>query len=251
MRLLQKLLALAVGSVFLGNAHGEEIHAAVAANFTATMKEIVAQFEAKTHHKVIVSYGSSGKIFAQIKNGAPYQVFLSADQDKPKALEQDDYIVPGSRFTYAIGALALWSAKPDFVDENHTPLQTGNFNKLALANPKLAPYGAAAIEVLHALKLTQPTQSKWVRGENIAQTYQFVATGNADLGFVALSQIMAQGHIQKGSTWIIPDDLYSPIRQDAVLLKRAIDSAPAKSLVQYLQSEQARTIIHSYGYKTE
>ena len=251
MKVVKGLVALVFSSLWLDSANADEIHAAVAANFTSAMKKVVSQFEADTPHTVKVSYGSSGKIFAQIKNGAPFQVFLSADQVKPEALEKDGYTVPDSRFTYAIGALALWSATPGLVDEHYTALKTGAFNKLAMANPKVAPYGAAAIDVLSALNLTESTKAKWVQGENIAQTYQFVATGNADLGFVALSQIADKGHVAEGSTLIIPGNLYRPIRQDAVLLKRAEGHSAAKALMNYLRSEEARAIIHSYGYKTE
>lgn len=251
MKLLKGLTVLALSHGFIGAAHAENVHVAVAANFTAAMKDVAAQFEKGSEHKVTLSFGSSGKIFAQIQNGAPFQVFLSADQDKPEALEKAGLSVPGSRYTYAIGALALWSSKPGFVDESYTRLKSGDFNKLSLANPKLAPYGAAAIEVLEALKLTEATKSKWVQGENISQTYQFIASGNADLGFVALAQIMDKGHIKGGSSWIVPNELYSPIRQDAVLLESAKDSAGAKALLTYLRSDEARTIIRSYGYKTE
>ncbi|TPE47513.1 molybdate ABC transporter substrate-binding protein [Maribrevibacterium harenarium] len=250
MRTLKKLLTIALSYLFLSPAHGEEIHAAVAANFNAAMQEVVAQFEQNTGHKVVLSFGSSGKIFAQIQHGAPFQIFLSADQNKPEALEKAGFSVPGSRFTYAIGALALWSAKADFAHDD-TRLKSGDFNKLALANPKLAPYGVAAVEVLESLKLRSATEAKWVMGENIAQTYQFVHSGNADLGLVALAQIMEKGKIKGGSSWIIPAELYSPIRQDAVLLNRAKDSAGAKALLSYLTSEDAREIIHSYGYTTE
>lgn len=231
--------------------YAEEIHAAVASNFTAPMKDIVKQYEEESGNKVILSFGSSGKFFAQIQNGAPFQIFLSADESKPDALEKAGLIVTGTRFTYAIGALALWSVKPDFIDNNDARLKSGDFNKLALANPKLAPYGVAATEVLEGLGLTESTKSKWVMGENISQTYQFASTGNTDLGFVALSQIMSEGQITKGSSWIIPTDQYSPIRQDAVLLKSAENSTAAKELLNYLRSDKARSIIHSYGYKTE
>ncbi|MCW8193740.1 molybdate ABC transporter substrate-binding protein [Proteobacteria bacterium 005FR1] len=251
MKLPKKLTAVVLGCWVAGGAHAEQIHAAVAANFMAPMKELVAQFEKDSGHKVSLSFGSSGKIFAQIQHGAPFQVFFSADQAKAKALEDAGLVVPGSRFTYAIGALALWSAQPDFVGKSYARLKDGDFNKLALANPKLAPYGAAAVNVLEALQLKQGTRSKWVQGENIAQTYQFVATGNADLGFVALSQIMDKGKIREGSAWIVPSEFHSPIRQDAVLLKSAENSAGAKALLDYLRGDEAHSIIHAYGYDTE
>ena len=251
MTIFKRLTTLVLSYFLISSAHADDIYLAVATNFTAAMKEIVTKFEQSHEHKVITSFGSSGKIYAQIKHGAPFQLFLSADQTKPEILEQEGFTVSGSRFTYAIGALALWSFKPNFVGNDFSRLQTNSFNKLALANPKLAPYGVAALEVLDALKLKQFTEAKWVQGENIAQTYQFVATGNADLGFVALSQIMDKGHIQAGSSFIIPRQLYSPIRQDAVLLKRAKTSAGAKALHDYLKSAEAKNIIHAFGYQTE
>ncbi len=233
----------------INTVHAEEIHAAVATNFTVAMKDIVAQFEKSSGHKVILSFGASGKIFAQIQQGAPFQVFLSADQEKPEALEKMGLSVPGSRFTYALGALVLWSTKSGFANDA-AHLKRGDFNKLALANPKLAPYGIAAVEVLESLKLKYATEPKWVMRENIAQTYQFVDSGNADLGFVALSQILDKGEVN-GSSWIIPAELYNPIRQDAVLLSRAKNSTGAKALLAYLQSKEAHSIIHAYGYTTE
>lgn len=251
MKFRSKLILVAAALMMSGNSFAETVHAAVAANFTTAMKELVTQFEQTSEHKVKLSFGSSGKIFAQIRNGAPFQIFLSADQAKPQALEEAGLTVPGSRFTYAVGALVLWSAKPGLVDSKYSRLKTGEFNKLAFANPKVAPYGAAAMEILQALNLTELTAGKWVQGENIAQTYQFVASGNADLGFVALSQVMDKGHIKTGSSWIVPRELYSPIRQDAVLLTRGQDSIAAKALLKYLTSDTARAIIHSYGYTTQ
>jgi molybdate transport system substrate-binding protein len=252
MHLLYHLLVTALFSLLLLNpVRAEEVHAAVASNFTAPMKQIVEQFEQSSGHDVTLSFGSSGKIFAQIQNGAPFQVFLSADQQKPEALEKKGLTVPGSRFTYAVGSLALWSARPDFVDDDYTRLKQGEFNKLALANPKLAPYGAAAVEVLSALKLREATQPKWIMGENIAQTYQFVDSGNADLGLVALSQIMHNGKIKKGSGRIIPGELHNPIRQDAVLLSNAQDRKGAQALLAYLRSDKAHAIMRAFGYTTE
>jgi molybdate transport system substrate-binding protein len=228
----------------------EQINVAVASNFTAPMKAIVTAFEQQSEHRVKLSFGSSGKFFAQITHGAPFELFFSADQTKPKALEESGLIVPGSRFTYAIGALALWSSNPTLLKNNAGALKQGQFTKLALANPKLAPYGLAAVEVLEHLALTEHTKAKWVQGENIAQTYQFISTGNADIGFVAMSQIMQQGQINLGSSWLIPHELYSPIKQDAALLARGKNSPAAKALLTYIQSNQAKAIIESYGYTT-
>lgn len=251
MPLLDRFIAISLCYLLLlSTARAEEVYAAVAANFTATMKEIVTQFEKSSGHTVTLSFGSSGKLFAQIQNGAPFQVFLSADQAKPDALEKAGLSVAGNRFTYAVGALALWSTKPGFANDD-THLQSGDFNKLALANPKLAPYGAAAMEVLDALKLKKATEPKWVMGESIAQTYQFVRSGNADLGFMALSQIMDKGKVEEGSSWIVPAEFYSPIRQDAVLLNSARESAGAKALLAYLRSNEAHAIIRAHGYTTE
>lgn len=214
------------------------------------MKQLVADYEKTTGNKVSMSFGSSGKFYAQIMNGAPFQVFFSADQAKPQALERANMIVPNSRFTYAIGALALWSAQPGFIDTQLYTLRQGNFRKIALANPKLAPYGAAAAEVLAKLNLVDATRAKWVQGENIAQTYQFVSTGNAELGFVALSQIMSHGNVDRGSSWVVPAELYQPIKQDAVLLNNGAHSPGAQALLAFIRSEQARSVIESYGYQT-
>lgn len=243
------VISLVISLVF-GPAQAEEINVAVASNFTSAMKEITAEFEKSSGDRVKLSFGSSGRFFAQIKNGAPFQVFLSADQAKPLALERAGLTVPNSRFTYAVGALALWSSQPGFVDNNATRLKNGHFNRVALANPKLAPYGLAAVEVLEKLRVKEATVSKWIQGENISQTYQFVSSGNADLGFVALSQIMVEGRIRSGSAWVIPAGLYQPIRQDAVLLNAGRDSAAALALLQFLSSGRGREIIESHGYTT-
>ena len=247
---LIRIACLLVLNLLNNAVQAEQINIAVASNFMAAMKDIAAEFEKSSGHQVKLSFGSSGKFYAQIKHGAPFQAFFSADQVKPKALAKEGLAIPESRFTYAIGALALWSAKPGWVDDNAGRLKSGDFNKLALANPKLAPYGSAAVAVLNNLKLKEATQAKWVQGENIAQTYQFVSTGNAGMGFVALSQIIAKGHLEKGSTWIVPAELYDPIRQDAVLLQRGKNSAATQALLRFVRSEKARGIIESYGYQT-
>ncbi len=228
-----------------------EVSVAVAANFTGVMQKLAPEFTAATGHKLSVSYGASGKFYAQIRNGAPFEVLLSADQSTPETLEKDHLAVPGSRFTYAVGALALWSAKTDLIDAEATVLKNGRFNKLALANPKLAPYGAAAVEVLQRLELLESTQAKWVQGENIAQTFQFVSSGNADIGFVALAQIWQDGRIREGSAWRVPANLHAPIRQDAVLLRRGETSQAARDLLAFLRGAKARAIIESYGYQVE
>jgi molybdenum ABC transporter, periplasmic molybdate-binding protein len=245
------LLHLAVLTLWLPlSTSAETIKIAVAANFTSTMNELVAEFEKSSGHKVDLSSASTGKIYAQIVNGAPYQAFFAADQTTPEKLESAGKAVPGSRFTYAIGALALWSAKPNFIDEQLQVLKTGQFNKIALANPKLAPYGAAAVEALEKLDLVTATQAKWVQGENIAQTYQFVFTGNADLGFVALSQIMQNGKLMSGSYWQIPTNLHTPILQDAQILLPGKNSFATQQFMEFIQSDLAKAIIQFHGYQT-
>lgn len=222
----------------------DTVAVAVAANFQAPMEEISKAFEKDSGHSVAISTGSSGKFVAQIQNGAPFDVFLSADQQNPIALEASGQAMNGSRFTYAKGALVLWSAKTA-VDPQQL-LKSGDYNKLAIANPKLAPYGLAATQVLDKMGLTSAASAHLVTGENIAQTWQFIGTGNADIGFVALSQVRATG--DSGSSWVIPAELYEPIRQDAVLLKHGEDNSAAKALLDYLHGATASAIIQRYGY---
>ena len=229
-------------------AHGDEVQVAVAANFVAPMQKIAAEFEKDTGYKAQLAFGATGKFYAQIRNGAPFEILLAADDTTPEKLEKEGAGVAGSRFTYAIGTLVLWSAKAGYVDDKGEVLGKGDFKFVSIANPKLAPYGQAAIETLTALKLLEAIQTKFVQGENIAQTHQFVATGNAELGFVALSQVMKEGKIAEGSTWIIPSNLYRPIRQDAVLLENGRNKPAAAALLQYLAGAKSKTIIKSYGY---
>ncbi len=234
---------LAIGPVL-----ADDVQVAVAANFTAPIEEIGRAFNKATGHQLKVSTGASGKFYAQIKNGAPFQVFLSADEEKPALLEKDGLAVQGSRFTYAIGKLVLWSADPAVVDTKGQILMKNQFNKLAIANPKTAPYGEAAMETLGALKIKSLLEPKLVMGENIGQTYQFVATGNAEIGFVALSQVTRENKITSGSAWVVPEKLYSPIKQDAVLLVNGKDSPAARLLMTFLRSEDTLNVIKSYGY---
>lgn len=245
LRLLFATVALLVATAGAGAA---EVIVAVAANFNAPMQKIASAFEADTGHKAVLTFGSTGAFYAQIRNGAPFQLLLSADDETPARLEQEGGAVAGSRFTYAIGRLVLWSAQPGVVDDKGEVLRRPGDGRIALANPKLAPYGAAAIEALTALGLLQRLQPRFVQGENIAQTYQFTATGNASLGFVALSQVMVDGAIARGSAWVLPAALHAPIRQDAVLLAKGRDNPAAVALATYLQGEKARAIIRSYGY---
>jgi molybdate transport system substrate-binding protein len=225
-----------------------DVQVAVAANFTAPMQVIAADFEKTTGHQAKLAFGATGKFYAQIKNGAPFEILIAADDETPVKLEKEGLAVSGSRFTYAIGQLALWSAQPGYVDDTGAVLKQGAFTHLALANPKLSPYGAAAVETLNKLGLLAVLQPKFVQGENIAQTFQFVSTGNAELGFVALSQVVEGGKFKSGSAWRVPPNLHAPIRQDAVILARGKDNPAALALMKYLKEDKARAIIKAYGY---
>lgn len=227
--------------------HADEIYVAVAANFTGPMQIIAAEFEKDTGHKVAASYGSTGKFYAQIKNGAPFEVLLSADDETPARLAKENSAVAGSQFTYAIGKLVLWSAKPAVVDQAGEVLKKGDFEHIALPTPKLAVYGAAAVEAMQALGVYDDLRPKIVLGENIAQTYQFVSSGNALLGFVALSQVLKDGKIT-GSAWLVPANLYHPIRQDAVILQNGKNKPAAAALIKYLKGDKAKAVIKSFGY---
>ena len=242
------MLGVFMAGLFATSAQAAEVSVAVAANFTAPMQRISAAFEQDTGHKATLAFGSTGKFYAQIKNGAPFQVLLSADDETPARLEREGLSVSGTRFTYAIGKLVLWSRQPGLVDDKGDVLRTGKFERIALADPKLAPYGAAAVEVLNGLGLMSALAPKFVQGENIAQTYQFVATGNAELGFVAMSQVFAEGKLTQGSAWMIPASRHAPIRQDAVVLSPGKDNAAAAALMAYLRNDKARAIIRSFGY---
>jgi molybdate transport system substrate-binding protein len=227
----------------------DEVQVAVAANFTAPIQAIAKDFEKDTGHKLVASFGATGQFYAQIRNGAPFEVFLAADDSTPAKLEQEKAVVPGSRFTYAIGKLALWSPKDGYVDAKGEVLKKGGFQHLSIANPKTAPYGLAATQVLDKLGLKDKLAGRIVEGQNIGQAYQFVSSGNAELGFVALSQIYKDGKVTAGSAWIVPADLYEPIRQDAVILEKGKDNAAAKALVDYLKGPKAAAVIKAYGYE--
>jgi molybdate transport system substrate-binding protein len=242
-------LWFAILMALLAPLYAAEVSVAVAANFAAPMQKIVQAFEQDTGHKAVLSFGSTGMLYAQIRNGAPYQILLSADAEAPNKLEKEGLGVPGSRFTYATGSLVLWSKQPGFVDDKGDVLRTAKFQRIAMANPKLAPYGAAAMETINKLGLQQHLQARIVQGDNIAQTYQFVATENAQLGFVALSQVFADGKIAQGSGWIVPAGAHAPIHQDAILLTKGQDSAAAAALLQYVRGERAKSLIRSYGYE--
>jgi molybdate transport system substrate-binding protein len=229
-------------------ARADTVLVAVASNFTKPMTEIAAAFEKATGHSADLSFGSSGKFVSQLENGGPYEVFLSADDKNPIKLEQTGLAVANSRFTYALGKLVLWSATPGLVDDQGQILSKGGFKHLALADPKLAPYGAAAVEVMKNLGVFDTLQPLFVQGENIAQTHQFISTGNAELGFIALSQVIGNGRVAAGSGWIIPWDRYKPIRQDAILLKNGAENPAAPALLKFLKSPEALAIIKKYGY---
>lgn len=242
-------LATLLALFTLGSAHADEAQVAVAANFTAPIQAIAADFKKDTGHTLVAAYGATGQFYAQIKNGAPFEVFLSADDSTPQKLESEGDTVKGSRFTYAVGTLALWSAKEGYVDAKGDVLQKNQYQHLSIANPKAAPYGLAATQVLAKLGLTDQVKSKLVEGQNITQAYQFVSTGNAELGFVALSQIYKDGKVSSGSAWIVPGQMYDPIKQDAVILNKGKDNPAAKALVDYLKGPKAAAIIKSYGYQ--
>jgi molybdate transport system substrate-binding protein len=228
-------------------AAADSAHIAVAANFAMPMKTLATRFEQATGHTLSLSSGATGKFYAQIKHGAPFDILLAADDDTPARLMREGDAV--TTRTYAIGKIALWSANASLIDGTDAVLKQNRFGKLAVANPKLAPYGAAARETLTQLGLLDAIASKFVVGENIGQTYQFIASGNAELGFVALSQIMQDGKLTQGSMWLVPSQLYSPIRQDAALLKRGADNMAARALLDFLNTPAAVAVIRSYGYE--
>jgi molybdate transport system substrate-binding protein len=224
------------------------VQVAVASNFAAPMARIGEAFAAATGHTLKLSSGATGKFYAQIVAGAPFEVLLAADNTTPRKLVDEGHAVPGSSFTYATGRLVLWSATPGFVDDQGAVLASGRFAHLAIANPKVAPYGAAAMQVLGARGLAEPLAAKLVTGESIAQAFQFVSTGNAELGFVALSQVQVPGKPAAGSRWLVPAALHAPILQDAVLLKPGVGNPAAAALLAYLKSPPALELIRAFGY---
>ena len=242
-RAIRALVAVVMLSPLPGNC--AEIRVAVASNFRPAMETLQQAFESRTNHRLTLIFGSTGKHYAQIINGAPFDVFLAADVDHPQRLENEGVAMSGSRFTYAIGKLALWSPRPGYVDDQGRILEHGDFRHLAIANPRLAPYGLAAREVLQARGLWQRLSARLVRGENIAQTFQFVESGNAELGFVAWSQLERPDRPATGSFWLVPQQFYQPIEQQAVVLKTAKAS---QSLVHFMQSPEALKIIRDHGY---
>ena len=245
--------AVAWSAAFLCvTAQAAEVTVAVTANFSAPMQKIAQAFEKDTGYKALLAFGSTGKFYAQIKNGAPFSILLAADDETPLRLEKEGATVVGARFTYAIGRLALWSKNPNLVDDKGQVLlesaDKSSFKRLAIADPKLAPYGAAALEVMQRTGVFTRLSSKLVQGDSIGQAFQFVVTENAELGFVALSQIWMEGRITQGSAWVVPQNLYTPLKQDAVLLQTGKANPAALALMQYLRSDVAQTIVRSYGY---
>lgn len=226
-----------------------EVSVAVASNFAAPVERIAALFQKESGHTVKVTLDASGKLYAQIRGGAPFDAFLSAEEEMPKQLMQDGLAVSGSRFVYATGRLVLWSAQSGLVDEKGAVLNKGNFNALAIANPRFSPYGVAAKETLTKLTMWNAIQGKLTKGENVTETYQLAATEKADLAFIALSQVMRDGKVTSGSWWLVPSELHKPIRQSAVLLSRAKDPEAAKAFLAFLRSEKARAVMRGFGYE--
>jgi molybdate transport system substrate-binding protein len=245
---VHRLLA-ALLTVLLASAHAAEVRVAVAANFAGPMQAIAAILQETTGHRAELVSGATGKLYAQAANGAPFDVFLSADDETPARLEREGLAVASTRFTYARGRLVLWSAQPGLVDAQGQVLQTGSFRKIAIARPETAPYGAAAMQALHKLGLAQRLAPRMVYGESLGQTYAFVATGNAELGFVARSQILEGGKPTGGSAWDVPAALHEPLLQDAVVLRRGKGNPAAAALMALLKTERIRALMRSYGYE--
>ncbi|MEE8339927.1 MAG: molybdate ABC transporter substrate-binding protein [Xanthomonadales bacterium] len=240
-----KLLSIATIVLLSSQLMADEVRVAAASNFANAITAIAERFEADTAHKVTLIFGSTGKHYAQIINGAPYDVFFAADAARPELLEREGVALAGSRFTYALGKLVLWSPRPNYIDPDGRILDEGDFRHLAIANPRLAPYGEAARQVLQARGLWKERDKRVVRGENISQAFQFVASGNAELGFVAWSQVKHPGKAIKGSYWSIPPSLYAPIEQQAVLLK---DHQAARAFMLFVRGAQGARIIREHGY---
>ena len=232
------------------NLQAAEINVAVASNFAGVLKEIAVDFQKDTGHQLAITPGATGKFYAQISNGAPFDVFLSADDETPSKLVKEGKALSATQFTYAIGRLALWSPQADMVDKNADVLKTDKFKFLAIANAKIAPYGRAAVLTMQKLGVLTKLEPRIVQGESIAQTYQFVVTGNAQLGFVALSQIVENGKIKSGSAWVVPEEMHDQLKQDAVVLQSCKHVSVCQSLMDYLKSEKAKKIMASYGYRS-
>ena len=246
---MKHLSVLLLSLLAFATARADEVQVAVAANFTGPMQVISVLFEHDTGHKANLAFGSTGKLYAQITNGAPFEVLLAADEETPAKLVKEGHAVAGTPFTYAIGKLVLWSADPKLVDARGDVLKKGGFKHLALANPKTAPYGAAGMQVMTKLGVAESIKPLIVQGENISQTHQFISTGAAELGFIAYSLVIKNGIIGSGSGWLVPGNLYDPIRQDAVILTKGKDKPAAVALQNYLKGEKALAVIKSFGYE--
>ena len=240
-------LVLGAGLLLAWSSQAAEVKVAVAANFAAPMKVIAQDFERETGHKVHLAFGATGTFHAQIKNGAPFDVLLAADEFTPSQLEKAGLAVAGSRQTYAVGRLVLWSPQAGLVDAKGEVLRSKSFKRLAVANPKLAPYGAAALQVLQGLGLSH--QVALVEAAHIGQVFQFVDSGNAELGFLAMSQVFEQGRLRSGSAWVVPARLHAPLRQDLVLLAHGRHNPAAQTLLKHLRSDKAKAVIQAFGYE--
>jgi molybdate transport system substrate-binding protein len=250
MALARALCGLLLFTLAVAPAQAGQVAVAVAANFAAPLKALALEFEKTSGHTLQITAGATGKLLAQIKSGAPFEVFLAADTDSPERLIKDGQALANSRFTYATGRLMLWSADARRVDAQGAVLKTGRFKHLAIAAPKLAPYGAAAVQTLTQLGLLAPLKPRLVQGESIGQTYSFIATGNAELGFVAQSQVFENGQLRQGSGWLVPAALHTPLHQDAVLLKLGQSNLAASALLAYLKTDKAKAAIRAFGYET-
>lgn len=252
LRAIQLFIAGVLGMAILAgssSARADEALVAVAANFAEAIEQLAPKFEAATGHRIVATTGSTGKLYAQIKEGAPFHILLSADARTPAKLAEEGAGDGDSQFTYAVGKLALWSGNKEMIgSDGAETLKAGSFQHLAIANPELAPYGVAARQTLQALGLWDSLQSRIVMGENIGQTHSMVATGNAELGFVALSAVQNPTKPSEGSFWIVPQDLFKPIRQDAILTNAGKDNAAARAFLDFLKSDEAHAIIDSFGY---
>lgn len=242
------LLSLVLVVLAVTPALAEQALVAVAANFIGPFREVAMEFEKTTGHTVQIASGSSGNFYSQIKNGAPFDVFFSADSERPKLLEEEGLGVKGNRFTYAIGRLVLWSPDPSLVKGEDT-LRSASFKRLAIANPKTAPYGVAAMQAMQKLGVWESVQPRIVMGESLGQTMGFIESGNSELGFLALSQVLDPKVKGNGSRWDVPNDLHEPIQQDVVLLTKGKDNPAAKALMEYMGGPQAKAIIERYGYE--
>lgn len=244
----EKLIFAGILAAVSVSAAAGEVLVAVAANFTAPAKDLAPLFEKATGHRLVLSFGGTGTFYGQIKNGAKFDVLLAADAKTPKKAIEEGYGVPGTSFTYAVGKLVFWSSDANKVTDGEKLLSSGAFNKCAVANPKLAPYGLAAYETLKTMGLFEKLRPKFVEGDNIGKTFNFVKTGNADVGFVALSQVAKNGRITSGSGWVVPEKYYAPIRQDAVLLKNGSNPEAARAFLEFLKGDEAAKVKQAYGY---